>query len=536
MAEAIVLGLGGFGTGAAGVTAATAALGTVGYNLAIAGVSLGLSVATSAIVSALTPLPPSPKQSILVNARDPAAPQEFVYGETRKGGVTTYYETTRKGSVLYQIIAVAAHEVESIDTIYVNDKAVTLSTDGYDNGSRSGAGWVTDDEWTDDDTKHKIRIFYHTGNQTTKFSTFANSGVESLDTVFFNTGSADEDSQNFGGVDQPTRESFIGNGIAYIFVRYAFNSSVFSKGLPLITCKLKGKKVYDPDSGTTAYSNNAALCIRDYITSAYGLNDSEVDDTVFTVAANVCDEDVNLKVPDGDPPQTEKRYTLNGVVRADQSYGDVLQQMITSCSGTLFWGGGKWKLTVGEYNAPTKVLTLDDVRSNISVQTRTNLRDQFNSVQGVFTDANNRYLVADYPPITSAPFLTQDNGVEQALDLDLPFTTSSPMAQRLAKMTLFRGREQQVLSADFGLNAFDVEVGEIIALTFDRYGWDEKEFEVIGWNFNSSSEGGDLRVSLTLRETSSAAFSWTAEEEEIISNVAQFTIHIRPYRTHKGIQ
>jgi hypothetical protein len=470
-------------------------------------------VATSAIVSALTPLPPSPKQSILVNARDAAAPQEFVYGEVRKGGITTYYETTRGGSVLYQIIAVAAHEVESIDAIYVNDKQVTLSADGYDNGSRQGAGWVTDDEWTSDDTEHEIRIFYHTGNQTAITDTFANSSVETLDSVFFDTGNTEVDSQNFGGVGQPTKASFVGNGIAYIFVRYSFNAGVFSKGLPLITCKLKGKKVYDPRTTSTAYSNNAALCIRDYLTSAYGLNDPNIDDTVFSAAANTCDENVSL-----DAGGTEKRYTLNGVVRADQPYGDVLQQMITSCGGTLFWGGGKWKLGVGEYNAPTKVLTLDDLRSNISVQTRTNLRDQFNRVQGVFTDASNRYLVADYPPIESATFLAQDDGVEQTLDFDLPFTTSSATAQRLAKQTLFRGREQMVFSADFGLNAFDVEVGEIVALTVDRYGWTEKEFEVVGWNFNSSSEGGDLRVSLTLRETSSAAFDWNAEEIEVTNN------------------
>lgn len=519
MAEAIVLGLGGF----ASAGAATAALGTVGYNLTIAGVSLGLSVATSAIVSALTPLPPSPKQSILVNARDGAAPQEFVYGETRKGGITTYYESTRKGSVLYQIIAVAAHEVESIDAIYVNDKQVTLSTDSYDNGSRSGAGWVTDQEWTSDDTEHEIRIFYHLGDQTAITDTFANSSVETLDSVFFDTGSADEDSQNFGGIGQPTKASFVGNGIAYIFVRYGFNAGVFSKGLPLITCKLKGKKVYDPRTTSTAYSNNAALCIRDYLTSAYGLNDPNVDDTVFSAAANTCDEDVTL-----DAGGTEKRYTLNGVVKADQSYGDVLQQMITSCGGTLFWGGGKWKLGVGEYNAPTKVLTLDDLRSNISLQTRTNLRDQFNRVQGVFTDSSNRYLVADYPPIESATFLAQDDGVEQTLDLDLPFTTSSATAQRLAKQVLFRGREQMVFSADFGLNAFDVEVGEIVALTVERYGWTEKEFEVVGWNFNSSSEGGDLRVTLTLRETSSAAFDWDAEESEIISNDSDLVTTLEP--------
>lgn len=513
-AEAIVVAIAG-----------EAFVATVAGKLAIAAVSLGLSVATNAIISALTPAPPTPKQSLLVNSRDAAAPQEFVYGEMRKGGPITYLETTRGGSVLYQIIPLAAHEIESVEAIYINDEVATLSADGYDNGNRTGAGWVTSPrKWSEDDDegKHEIRIFYHLGDQTSITDTFANSSVESLDSVFFDTGATDEDSQNFGGVGQPTKASFVGNGIAYLFVRYGYAADVFRNGLPVITARIKGKKVFDPRTSTTAYSNNAALCIRDYLTSAYGLSDAQVDATVFSNAANVCDENVTLAAGG-----TEDRYTLNGVVRADQSYGDVLQQMVTSCAGTLFWGGGKWKLVVGAYNAPTKTLTLDDLRSNISLQTRVNLRDQFNKVQGVFNDANQRYIAADYPPIESAPFLAQDNGVEQALDLDLPFTTSAAMAQRLAKMTLFRGREQMVFQAEFGMNAFDVEVGEIVALTIDRYGWTAKEFEVVNWRFFIGSEG-DMRIAMALRETSAAAFSWTAEESEIIGNDTNLVASLEP--------
>lgn len=507
---------------AAGLTSATtvAAFTATTFGMIATGVvGIGLSIATNAILTALTPAPPTPKQSLLVNSRDAAAPQEFVYGETRKGGPITYLETTRGGSVLYQIIPLAAHEIESVEAIYINDEVATISNDAYSNSRRSGAGWVTNRNWSDDPDEHEIRIFYHLGDQTAITDTFANSSTESLNSAFFDTGSSDEDSQNFGGVGQPTKASFVGNGIAYLFVRFSYASGVFQNGIPVITAKIRGKKVFDPRTSTTAYSNNAALCIRDYLTSAYGLNDAQVDDTVFQAAANACDENVTL-----DAGGTENRYTLNGVVRANQNYGDVLQQMITSCAGTLFWGAGKWKLATGEYNAPTKTLTLDDLRSNISLQTRVNLRDQFNKVQGVFNDAENRYIAADYPPIESATFLTEDDGVEQALDLDLPFTTSGATAQRLAKMTLLRGREQMVFQAEFGLNAFDVEVGEIVALTIERYGWTAKEFEVVSWRFFVGSEG-DLRVALSLRETSEDAFAWDAEDTAITSNNTELELN-----------
>ena len=74
------------------------------------------------------------------------------------------------------------------------------------------------------------------------------------------------------------------------------------------------------------------------------------------------------------------------------------------------------------------------------------------------------------------------------------------------------------ISADFGLEAFGIEVGDIIAFDNPRYGFDEKEFEVVGWNFSANQEAGDLRVALTLRETSAAAFDWNAEESDIIGN------------------
>lgn len=437
------------------------------------------SLVTSWAMKALAPKQPSlggdtSSRGILVNQKDAAAPHDFVYGQTRKGGTVTYYETTGENNkFLHQIITLAGHECEEIGDIYINDEVVTLD----------GSGFVTSDPW-----ESKIRIKKHLG--------------ASGQTV---------DSDLLSESSQITSE-FVGSGVAYIYVRYEYDQDVFANGLPLITAVVKGKKVYDPRSATTAYSNNAALCIRDYLVSDYGLSDSDIDNTAFSAAANICDETVALS-----GGGTEAKYTINGVTRADQNHGDVLTDMMTACAGALFWGAGKWKLTVGDYVAPTKTLTLDDFRGPINLATRVNLRDQFNAVQGTFNDASERWITTDYPSYTSSVFVTEDGGQDTALDLPLVFTTSSAMAQRLAKLTLYRGREQMTIQADFGMNAFDVEVGEIIAITNARYGWTAKEFEVVGWSFGSG-EGGALKVTLNLRETSEAAFDWNAEETAIIQN------------------
>lgn len=410
----------------------------------------------------------------LFNSREAVAPQEYVYGTVRKGGSITYIEATGDNNqYLHMIICLAGHEVSSIGNIYINDDVVTLDANGF----------VTSQNWNS-----KIRIKKYTGSQTAA-------------------------PENLLAESAQINANFIGNGIAYLYVRLEYDPDTFPNGVPLFTAIVNGKKVYDPRTGTTAFSSNAALCIRDYITSSYGLADSSVDTTSFSASANVCDENVTLA-----GGGTEKRYTMHGVISAEQTPGDVLQRMMTSCAGTLFWGQGNWQLKAGYYTSPVKTLTLNDLRGPISLQTRQSMADTFNVVRGTFNDAAQDYVTVDYPQVDSLVFLDEDLNVSTPIDLPLPFTTSAATAQRIAKLSLFRGREQMTLSADFGMAAFNVQVGDIIAFTNSRYGWTAKEFEVIGWTFFADSDAGDLRVKLTLRETSSAAFDWTAEETAIISN------------------
>jgi len=461
-------------------TSAGAAIG-IGGVLLTGAISIGLSAVTSWALQALTPKPDlsslggggTSSAGLLVNDRAAIAPQDFIYGEVRKGGTVIYDETTgTNNKFLHRVIALAGHEVEEIGDIYLNDEIVTLDSGGVVN-SGSYAG--------------KIRVNKHLGDQTTA------------------------DADLLAESDQ-IDASFVGNGIAYIYVRFSYDQDVFANGLPVITAKIKGKKVFDPRSGTTAYSNNAALCLRDFLTASYGLQDSDIDEAAFQIAANECDESVTLA-----GGGTEPKYTMNGVVRSDQNFGDVLQQMTTCCTGTLFWGMGAWDLVAGAYSAPVEDFGLDDLRGPISVDPLTNLRDAFNAVSGTFNDAGQDYITVDYPTITSSVFEQEDGGERLPLDLELPFTTSAATAQRIAKLTLYRAREQISMTADFSLKAFNVEVGDIITFTNPRYGWDQKQFEVVGWNLNIQESAG-ISVRLSLQETSETAYDWNAEETAIIAN------------------
>ena len=109
---------------------------------------------------------------------------------------------------------------------------------------------------------------------------------------------------------------------------------------------------------------------------------------------------------------------------------------------------------------------------------------------------------------------TSKFGVQQFLDYDLTYTTSSAMAQRLAKVALFRNRQQVTMEVSCNLAAFKLDVGDTIQFTNERFGFSNKVFEVAEWQMGVASSGDSivLTVGLLLRELNSAVFDWDAEE------------------------
>lgn len=497
-------------------TATTVALGG---SLALGHVMVGglvFSAVTAAVTNALIPKPDISAlgaNGTQTNFRSPNSPHDIVYGETRKGGAITFMEATDSNKYLHMIVVLAGHEIDSVQSVYINDRVATINGTGFVTSTIDGGT----DTWNS-----KIRIFAHTGAHT-KDTVFANIG-----------GSTNTGSKTLGNTLQTESDvvdaTFVGSGLSYLYIRLEYDAEVFNGGIPTFTAKIKGKKVYDPrkDSTSSAYdsslgtsshraatastwewSANAALCIRDYLTSDYGVNSptSEINEVSFGAAADAC-----ATVSVGSDPVNP--FDINGVVQTSSTPQSILNTMITSCGGTLFWGQGYWKLMVGYQTARSTALTIDDLRSGLNLDTRMSRRDAFNTVQGQFADAAQDYILVDYPEYQNSAALTEDNSQESILDLPLPLTSSSATAQRLAKQALLRNREQMTFTASFGIKAFDIQAGDTVKLTLARYGWTNKEFEVVGWNF---TVGDNVGVNLTLRETSSAAFSWVENDYSAIT-------------------
>lgn len=414
----------------------------------------------------------------------PAADHAIVYGKTKVGGAIVYKETTNSNKDLHILVALAGHEIESVEEVYLNDEQLTFA---------SGLTTTLQTSTAPDKYDNKVYCAAFLG---------ADDQAAASELITVSSGLWTNDHRL--------------QGVAYLYIRLEFDQEAFPQGEPQISAVIKGKKVYNPNTATTAWSANAALCLRDYLTSGYGINadSDEIDDTSFITAMNVCDEDVTLAAGG-----TENRYEVNGSFTTGTQPDKVIESLTKSMAGSVWYAQGKFRAKAGAYITPAYTFDEDDLRGNLQIQTRRSRQQNFNIVNGKFAGEESNWMQTDYPEVRlSASTITDiDGGEEIKTSLDLPFTSTSTMAQRIAKILLFRNREQIVVNATMGLRAMQVQVGDIIKLTNTRAGWTEKTFEVLAWQFAPTGDTM-LEVNLTLGEISSAVYDWSAEETAFETN------------------
>ena len=423
--------------------------------------------------------------------KQPITHRDTVYGTSKKSGAILFMESTNNNKEMHIVVQVASHEIQSFDTIYFNDEALSLTSYGTDSNGIIRQRVTAPSKYTGTSTvrpiaDYKIRIKQHLGSD---------NQLADADLV--------------SAVSKWTSNHRL-RGIAYLYIRMEYDTDMFPNGIPNVSAEIKGKKVLDFRTSSTGHSDNPALCVYDYLTDTrlgLGISTDNIDTTSFTTMANLCDENVTLS-----GGGTEKRYTCNGVVYSDIPPMQILDDMLTSCTGVLSYSNGKFILRGGQYVSPSVTLTDDDFISQIAIESKKSRRDLFNTVKGVFTSSETSWQPSDYPMVTSSTFSDADGEVIYA-DIDLPFTTSSATAQRIAKISLFKNRQQIVLSAQVKMTGFKLQVGDTVNITNSRLGWTNKVFEVAEWSFSNDDK---LGINLLLNETASSVYDWDAEESAFV--------------------
>jgi len=452
---------------AAGIMAAS----TATFIGAAAG--LVVSVAGSMLLSAFSKKPSLPeygqdrKQAI----RSAIEPRRVVYGRTMVSGPVIFMASSgTQQEYLHIVVPVAGHPIDDFEEIWINNEQIVLEdpgVGGMDALDRAGGA-----------LGGTVRIHTYDGTQTAAAAALV--------------------------TDCPSdwTEDHIGHGIPYMYLRILYRRDVIDS-FETIRAVVRGKKVYDPRTDTTAWSANAALCILDYVTADYGIRAdiaSEIESSYWEAAANIADEDVGL-VSGGSV--TEKRYELHGSFKLDQKPADIMEELLSSCGGALTYVGGAYRLHVAAYESPALTLTDSDFAGNLKISPKPPRSSLINRVQGTYIDPAQKYSAVSFPPVVVTDFEDQDGEVI-VHSVEFPHVTSRTQVQRLARLALLRARQSTTIQVPLKMTGQQITAWSTIGLTVAALGWTNKAFRVQTWAFDPVSSV----ITITAQEEASSSYTW----------------------------
>lgn len=488
-----------------------------------------------------------------ITFRSAVAPRRVIYGRDRVGGPMVFAQTTgSKSEFLHVIIALAAHECDAIEEVWFGD--VLLPTP-------DASGWITSGPFGTEKLTRTTYTAMVSGGGTitlpqaaTRITDITRAATESVDAATY-TGTHTAGSATVSGL--PSGETLTvgyeyatpaqkvrvrkylgapgqaadadlvtasggkwtsahkGTGICYLYLMLEYDQEMFANfDLSRVTAVVRGKKVLDPRTSTTAWTENAALIAADWLqNSTYGMRASaaEVPSAEVIAAANICDELVTLDALGA----TQKRYTFNGSFTTDQAPRDVLEDMLSSMAGHCVWTQGRWLLRPGAYRTPASgaEITEDHLADGgVTVTPKVSRSALFNAVRVTYRDPSQGWAEVQAPLVANATYTAQDGGVQVVRDITMPGSMDALRAQRLGKIELERGRQAVTVQASTNLRAYDYAPTDTALLILPRYGWGAgKVFEIIDRTW---SPEGVLRY--TWRETAAAVYAWNYGEATVV--------------------
>lgn len=488
-------------------------------------------------------------RTVTVLQADP--PIQVVYGRSIQGGYvmaiftsdktgvrtdgTTY---TRPDSYKHMVIAVASHECQAINEVYIDGVAV---------GALDVNGWATTGELFSTRIEHReitiaagasstqpsavtvltawdetlsvwsgeyINMVAGSYTVTGSSKTINNTGANPLRVTFTMTTSVGSVRvlKHLGSSSQTADAALMGlvpsqwtsndrlRGIAYVIVTLDLEEQRFQGGPPGMVFDISGKKVYDPRTGNTVWSDNPALCIRDWLKSPWGYlcTDADIDDSYTIASANACDVLISLTIG-GTTTTGQKTYTCNGVFTTDQGKDAVLNDLSECMAGQTHYGA-QWLIQAGAWTAPVATLGDDDLDGVIElVQGGAGMDESFNTVRGTYVPKG-EWAAADMDVYSNSTFVAAD-GENLYTDIQLPFTDNKARARNLARIFVERNRDGMIIRYPAKLKAWPIQVGDRLYINNTEHGFSSKTFITTDWEF-----GLNGAVVLTLQEDAAATY------------------------------
>jgi len=481
----------------------------------------------------------------LVNVVSTVAPRELVLGRVRKGGTVFFHGSTGVNKATYVMcVALAGHEIDGVETVYLNDVAVTLDGSGYvtvgpyavayrANGTAtadsSGVATLehepiagTAEAWTgtiagpDGDLERQAVLLSGTTattapNARINYQYFAYALTANVRAVL---GTADQ------AADARMQALFPGQwtaahrarGVAYLICEFQYNETAYPSGLPVVTAVVRGARLHDPRTEVTEWSENPALMMRYVYTHAnFGRGTvTSAENSRIASAANACDASHDYVV--GGVTDTQPLYRAALVVPYGADAKDVFDDLAQAMAGSWAFAGGELYIKPGVWAGSVMSLTESDLavvvrtgaseeQQPIAISVHRERAQKFNVVTPTIWDPAQDYKQVPITPVKADALIARD-GVEIVQPVTMAAVNYAPQAQHVAGVLMRDARDALTVTLPFKLKAYPLELFDTIDLTIARYGWSGKLFQVLGREW--SADGG---IMLTLKETAEAIYT-----------------------------
>lgn len=472
------------------------------------------SFALSALSGALMGKPKQAKPGIATESTMTGAtnPQTIIFGEYATAGtlvcppMTHGHRGKKSMDYLTYVIDLADYPIEALKNVYIGEEECSFLIDDGLYGKE-----VNSDEY-----RGRAWLRWHDGRQS------------EADPMLV---------QVYGKYERPWTPQHVLKGVAYAVLTFKHDEKK-TDGMPEVLFTLAGARLYDPrndstvggsgtqrffDPSTHRYSGNPVVMIYNLMRglrladgAVYGLRvpAEELPLDRWVAAMNVCDEQEELRI--NGESSFEPKYRAGLEFSVDQEPLDVIQTLLTACSGQIADCGGAWNITVGPAGFPRAHFTDADIitTSDQDFEPFRGLADTYNGAHASYPSPYVKWKPKDAPPFYNREWEEEDDGRRLTATLNLNAVISGYQAQRLMREMVSDNRRWTSHTLTLRPGALGLLPLDTVTWTSARNGYDRKLFEIA----RKTVDPQTLCVTLQLRVRTPADYEYDYEELEPIVN------------------
>lgn len=313
----------------------------------------------------------------------------------------------------------------------------------------------------------------------------------------------------------------LGKGVVLIYAtQYGLKADKVTDVFPSLKdtlYRIEGRftEIYNPTNGVTAWSDNAAGIIRDFMISQDGMRfPLSIVNTpqaleVWKTSWNRSREFVPLK-----GGGAERRYRLWVVYKLSEAPGTVLESMLANCDARpILTRDGGIAVDITEYYEPTVLLDKSVITAVTSVVRGSDVRSAANVITAKYISEQD-----DYQQIDADPWIDEESVTlrgELPDDVTFGYTPSHSQCRRLMKRRAYQLNPEWQITVNCRVAASAAFQERFVALDYQLGPLHiQGAFEVLKFTWNIGDKGILQSVTIALRSIEPEAFSWDPSQEE----------------------